>query len=298
MATKVRPRFPKPAWLKVRAPTGDRYTGLKRLMRTQSLHTVCEEARCPNIGECWNDGHATFMILGDTCTRACGFCAVTSGRPGALDPLEPLRLAAAVERMGLDYCVITSVNRDDVPDGGASVFADCIRAVRRVRPSCQVEVLIPDFMGNWDALATVMEARPVVLNHNTETVPRLYARVRPKARYERTLELIRRAADLAPDVATKSGVMVGLGETREELRATLADLVEHRCELLTVGQYLQPTRKHLPVQRFYHPDEFVEIAEEARALGFVHVESGPLVRSSYHAGRQALAASQNRARLG
>ena len=298
MATKVRPRFPKPAWLKVRAPTGDRYTGLKRLMRTQSLHTVCEEARCPNIGECWNDGHATFMILGDTCTRACGFCAVTSGRPGALDPLEPLRLAAAVERMGLDYCVITSVNRDDVPDGGASVFADCIRAVRRVRPSCQVEVLIPDFMGNWDALATVMEARPVVLNHNTETVPRLYARVRPKARYERTLELIRRAADLAPDVATKSGVMVGLGETREELRATLADLVEHRCELLTVGQYLQPTRKHLPVQRFYHPDEFVEIAEEARSLGFVHVESGPLVRSSYHAGRQALAALQNRARLG
>ncbi len=298
MATEVRPRFPKPAWLKVRAPTGDRYTGLKRLMRTQSLHTVCEEARCPNIGECWNDGHATFMILGDTCTRACGFCAVTSGRPGALDPLEPLRLAAAVERMGLDYCVITSVNRDDVADGGAGVFADCIRAVRRVRPSCQVEVLIPDFMGNWDALATVMEARPVVLNHNTETVPRLYARVRPKARYERTLELIRRAADMAPDVATKSGVMVGLGETRDELRATLADLVENRCELLTVGQYLQPTRKHLPVQRFYHPDEFVEIAEEARALGFIHVESGPLVRSSYHAGRQALAASMNRARLG
>jgi len=298
MATKVRPRYPKPAWLKVRAPTGDRFTGLKRLMRTQSLHTVCEEARCPNIGECWNDGHATFMILGDTCTRACGFCAVTSGRPGEIDPLEPLRLAAAVERMGLDYCVITSVNRDDVPDGGASVFAGCIRAVRRVRPSCQVEVLIPDFMGNWDALATVIEARPVVLNHNTETVPRLYARVRPKARYERTLELIRRAADLAPDVATKSGVMVGLGETRDELRATLADLVEHRCELLTVGQYLQPTRKHLPVQRFYHPDEFVEIAEEARALGFVHVESGPLVRSSYHAGRQALAASMNRARVG
>ncbi len=298
MVTEVRPRFPKPAWLKVRAPTGDRYTGLKRLMRTQSLHTVCEEARCPNIGECWNDGHATFMILGDTCTRACGFCAVTSGRPGALDPLEPLRLAAAVERMGLDYCVITSVNRDDVADGGAGVFADCIRAVRRVRPSCQVEVLIPDFMGNWDALATVMEARPVVLNHNTETVPRLYARVRPKARYERTLELIRRAADMAPDVATKSGVMVGLGETRDELRATLADLVENRCELLTVGQYLQPTRKHLPVQRFYHPDEFVEIAEEAQALGFIHVESGPLVRSSYHAGRQALAASMNRARLG
>ena len=214
MATKVRPRYPKPAWLKVRAPTGDRFTGLKRLMRTQSLHTVCEEARCPNIGECWNDGHATFMILGDTCTRACGFCAVTSGRPDAIDPLEPLRLAAAVERMELDYCVITSVNRDDAPDGGAGVFAGCIRAVRRVRPSCQVEVLIPDFMGNWDALATVMEARPVVLNHNTETVPRLYARVRPKARYERTLELIRRAADLAPDVATKSGVMVGLGETR------------------------------------------------------------------------------------
>ncbi len=298
MATEVRPKYPKPAWLKVRAPTGDRFTGLKRLMRTQALHTVCEEARCPNIGECWNDGHATFMILGDTCTRACGFCAVTSGRPDALDPLEPLRLAAAVDRMGVDYCVITSVNRDDVSDGGASVFAGCIRAVRRVRPSCQVEVLIPDFMGNWDALATVIEARPVVLNHNTETVPRLYGRVRPKARYARTLELIQRAAALAPDVATKSGVMVGLGESREELRATLADLVAHDCQLLTVGQYLQPTRKHLPVQRFYHPDEFVEIAEEARSLGFVHVEAGPLVRSSYHAGRQALAASMNRSRAG
>jgi lipoic acid synthetase len=288
----------RPVWLRVRPADSPKVRELRNLFRGQSLHTVCEEARCPNIGECWNDGHATFMILGDTCTRACGFCAVTSGRPGALDPLEPLRLASAVERMGLDYCVITSVNRDDVADGGAGVFADCIRAVRRVRPSCQVEVLIPDFMGNWDALATVLEARPVVLNHNTETVPRLYARVRPKARYERTLELIRRAASMTPDVATKSGVMVGLGETRDELRATLADLVENRCELLTVGQYLQPTRKHLPVERFYHPDEFVEIAEEARALGFIHVESGPLVRSSYHAGRQALAASMNRARLG
>ena len=298
MATEVRPKHPKPAWLKVRAPTGDRYTAIKRLMRTQALHTVCEEARCPNVGECWNDGHATFMILGDTCTRACGFCAVTSGRPGELDLMEPLRLATAVDRMKLDYCVITSVNRDDVPDGGASVFAACIRAVRRLRPSCQVEVLIPDFMGNWEALATVVDARPVVLNHNTETVPRLYACVRPKARYERSLELIRRVTELSAEVATKSGVMVGLGESREELSATLADLVEHGCQLLTVGQYLQPTRKHLPVQRFYHPDEFLEIADHARALGFIHVESGPLVRSSYHAGRQALAASSNRARMG
>ncbi len=287
MATDVWPKYPKPGWLKVRVPTGDRYTGLKRLMRTQALHTVCEEARCPNVGECWNDGHATFMILGETCTRACGFCAVTSGRPGELDPLEPLRLAAAVERMKLDYCVITSVNRDDLPDGGAGVFAACIRAVARLRPACQVEVLTPDFMGDWDALATVVEARPVVLNHNTETVPRLYGRVRPKARYERSLELIRRVTELSSEVATKSGVMVGLGESREELRATLADLVEHGCQLLTVGQYLQPTRKHLRVARFYHPDEFHEIAEDARALGFVHAESGPLVRSSYHAGRGA-----------
>ncbi len=298
MATEVRPKHPKPAWLKVRAPTGGRYTGIKRLMHTQALHTVCEEARCPNVGECWNDGHATFMILGDTCTRACGFCAVTSGRPGELDLMEPLRLATAVDRMKLEYCVITSVNRDDVPDGGASVFAACIRAVGRLRPSCQVEVLIPDFMGNWEALATVVDARPVVLNHNTETVPRLYARVRPKARYERSLELIRRVTELSAEVATKSGVMVGLGESRQELSATLADLVEHGCQLLTVGQYLQPTHKHLPVQRFYHPDEFHEIADQARALGFVHVESGPLVRSSYHAGRQALAATGNRARMG
>lgn len=298
MTTEIRPTVPKPAWLKVRAPTGERYTGIKRLMRKQDLHTVCEEARCPNVGECWNDGHATFMILGDTCTRSCGFCAVTSGRPREVDPMEPVRLAAAVERMKLDYCVITSVNRDDVADGGASVFAACIRAIGRLRPSCQVEVLIPDFMGNWDALATVLEARPVVLNHNTETVPRLYSLVRPKARYERSLELIRRARQLSPDVATKSGVMVGLGESREELRATLSALVEHGCQLLTVGQYLQPTRKHLPVQRFYHPDEFQEIGDEARALGFVHVESGPLVRSSYHAGRQAQAASLNRAGMG
>ena len=298
LAAEARIRPAKPSWLKVRAPTGQRYLDLKRLMRSQSLHTVCEEARCPNVGECWNDGHATFMILGDTCTRACGFCAVNSGRPGDVDPMEPLRLAIAVERMKLDYCVITSVNRDDVSDGGAGIFASCIRAVQRTRPSCQVEVLIPDFMGNWNALQTVVDARPVVLNHNTETVPRLYPRVRPKARYTRSLELISRAAGLSSDLTTKSGVMVGLGESRDELRATFADLVSHGCQLLTVGQYLQPTLKHAVVDRFYHPDEFAEIAEEARALGFVHVESGPLVRSSYHAGRQADAAATKRAHLG
>jgi len=285
------PREPKPPWFKARFPSGERYERVRGLLRDAALHTVCEEARCPNIGECFNAGTATFMILGDTCTRACGFCAVTSGRPGALDPLEPARLAATVERLALDYVVITSVNRDDVEDGGAGVFAACIRAIRARMPRCEVEVLIPDFEGNWDALATVVEAGPVVLNHNTETVPRLYPRVRPKARYERSLELLRRVKDLDPSMPAKSGLMVGLGETLDELRATIADLREHGCDLLTVGQYLRPTLKHLPVERYVPPEEFAEIAEYARGLGFAHVEAGPLVRSSYHAGEQARAAS-------
>lgn len=285
------PREPKPPWFKARFPSGARYEEVRGLLRDVALHTVCEEARCPNIGECFNAGTATFMILGDTCTRACGFCAVTSGRPGALDPLEPARLAATVERLGLDYVVITSVNRDDVEDGGASVFAACIRAIRARMPRCEVEVLIPDFEGNWDALAAVVEARPVVLNHNTETVPRLYSRVRPKGRYERSLELLRRVKALDPSMPAKSGLMVGLGETLDELRAAIADLREHGCDLLTVGQYLRPTPKHLPVERYVPPEEFAEIAEYARGLGFAHVEAGPLVRSSYHAGEQARAAS-------
>jgi lipoic acid synthetase len=254
------------------------------------LHTVCEEARCPNIGECFNAGTATFMLLGDTCTRACGFCAVTSGRPGAVDWLEPLRLARTVDRLALDYVVLTSVNRDDLEDGGAALWAAAIRAVRNARPQAHVEVLIPDFEGNGDALRTVVEAAPAVLNHNPETVPRLYGRVRPKARYQRSLELLRSVKDLDPSMPTKSGVMVGLGETFEELLAAFEDMRAHHIDLLTVGQYLRPSAKHLPVERYWHPDEFAALAEAARALGFAHVEAGPLVRSSYHAGEQARAA--------
>ena len=282
----------KPEWIRARFPGGERYLELKRVLRAEGLHSVCEEARCPNIGECFNAGTATFMILGDICTRACGFCDVTSGRPQALDLLEPFRLARTVERLGLEYAVITSVNRDDVPDGGASVFAACLRAIRQRLPACQVEVLIPDFEGNWDALRTVVEAGPVVLNHNTETVPRLYSRVRPKARYARSLELLQRVKQIDPGMTTKSGVMVGLGETFEELRQTLADLRAHDVDLVTVGQYLRPSAKHLPVERYWHPDEFAAIAEAGRALGFRHIEAGPLVRSSYHAGEQQRAAAR------
>ena len=289
--TAVRPFPRKPRWLKARFPAGERFSEIKSLLREQELHTVCEEARCPNIGECFNAGTATFMILGDICTRACGFCDVTSGKPVGLDLLEPYRLSQAVERLGLDYVVITSVNRDDLPDGGAGIFAACIRAIRHRLPGTQVEVLIPDFEGNWDALATVVEAGPVVLNHNTETVPRLYRRVRPKARYRRSLELIRRVKEIDPAMTTKSGIMVGLGETMDEVRAVLDDLREHGCDLLTVGQYLRPSLKHLPIERFWHPDEFTEIADYAHAIGFTHAECGPLVRSSYHAAEQSDAAT-------
>ena len=286
MTTESRPR--KPEWLKVRFPGGPNYLRLKNLMREQQLHTVCEEARCPNMGECWEAGTATFMILGDVCTRACSFCAVTSGRPQALDHEEPVRVAQAVAAMGLTHAVVTSVNRDDEPDGGAQVFAGTIRWIRRLSPGTSIEVLIPDFMGNWDALATVMAARPEILNHNTETVPRLYPRVRHKARYERTLELLERAKVLDPGAITKTGVMLGLGETREELREVMADLRMVEVDVLTVGQYLRPTGtpRNLPVARYVPPEEFAEIREEALALGFRHVESGPLVRSSYHAERQ------------
>ena len=284
----------KPPWFRARFPSGERFEEIRVLLRDRSLHTVCEEARCPNIGECFNSGTATFMILGEICTRACGFCAVTSGRPGAIDQLEPLRLAQSVATLGLDYAVITAVNRDDVPDGGASVFAACIRAIRHRRPGCEVEVLVPDFEGDRDAIETVVEARPAVLNHNTETVPGLYARVRPKGRYDRSLELLRRVKEIDPAMLTKSGLMVGLGESVEQLHRTFEDLREQGCDLLTVGQYLRPTEKHLPVARYYHPEEFAALREHALALGFAHVESGPLVRSSYHAAGQAAEARRRR----
>jgi lipoic acid synthetase len=275
-----------PSWLKVRFPAGERYGQIKGLLRRGELHTVCEEAHCPNIGECFNNGTATFMILGDVCTRSCGFCAVTSGRPQGLDLLEPDRLARTVELLGLGYVVITSVNRDDLPDGGAGIFAACIRAIRGRRPDCRVEVLIPDFLGDREALAMVVEAKPFVLNHNVETVPRLYRRVRPKARYERSLALLAAVKEMDPAMLSKSGMMLGLGERREEVRQVLADLRGAGCDIVTIGQYLRPSQKHLPVERFVPPEEFAEIAAEGQRLGFRHVEAGPLVRSSYHAHKQ------------
>jgi lipoic acid synthetase len=281
------PATRKPDWIKVRFPAGDRYQRLQRLMRDEGLHTVCEEARCPNIGECWNAGTATFMILGDVCTRSCGFCNVTTGKPGSIDVLEPLRLAKAVAALGLDYVVITSVNRDDIESGGAEIFASCIELIRRHDPGIRVEVLIPDFKGKWRSLQTVVEARPFVLNHNIETVPRLYRQVRPQAVYERSLDLIRRAKVSAPEMLTKSGFMVGLGETLDETLMVMRDLRAHGCDILTVGQYLQPSKQHLPVERFWHPDEFQAFRDSGRELGFSHVEAGPLVRSSYHAEKQS-----------
>jgi lipoic acid synthetase len=275
-----------PEWLKVRFPAGERYGEIRGLLRGHELHTVCEEAHCPNIGECFNSGTATFMILGDTCTRSCGFCAVTSGRPQGLDMLEPYRLAATVDLLGLDYVVITSVNRDDVPDGGAGIFAACIRAIRARRPHCRVEVLIPDFLGDREALAAVVQAKPFVLNHNVETVPRLYRRVRPKARYERSLALLASVKEMDSAMLSKSGMMLGLGETRDEVMEVLAGLRAAGCDIVTVGQYLRPSQKHLPVERFVPPEEFADIAAEGMRLGFRHIEAGPLVRSSYHAHRQ------------
>jgi lipoic acid synthetase len=279
----ARPREPKPDWLKVRAPGSPNYLRLKGLMRELGLHTVCEEARCPNIGECWNHGTATFMILGDVCTRACSYCAVAHGRPARIDAEEPARVASAIATLGLDYVVITSVDRDDVADGGASIFAATIRETRQRLPRCRIEVLIPDFQGDETALRTVLDARPDVLNHNTETVPRLYRMARSGGRYPRTLELLDRSRRHAPDIPTKTGLMVGLGEEHDELVATFRDLREVGCGILTIGQYLRPTEEHAPMVRYYHPDEFRELKTIALDLGFVHVESGPLVRSSYHA---------------
>ncbi len=277
---------PKPEWLKVRAPGSANYLRLRDLMRGLKLHTVCEEARCPNIGECWHHGTATFMIMGDVCTRACGYCNVTHGAPLALDPLEPERLARAVDALGLSYVVVTSVDRDDLPDFGAHAFAATIRAIKARRPDCRVEVLVPDFQGQEAALRAVLEAQPDVLNHNTETVPRLYRVARPGGRYRRALDLLHRARTWAPDIPTKTGLMVGLGETLDEVVAVLRDLREVDCQILTVGQYLRPSLAHLPMARYYTPEEFREIKRIALDLGFGHVESGPLVRSSYHAHEQ------------
>ena len=280
------PRGNRPSWLKVRFPQGQNYLELRDLMREQRLNTICEEAMCPNIGECWENRTATFLILGEICTRNCGFCSVITGRPTGLDLDEPRRLAEAVERIGLRHIVITSVTRDDLPDGGSAIFAETIRQLRERVPGCGIEVLIPDFQGNWDALKTVMDAKPDILNHNMETVPRLYNRVRPKAIYTQSLELLKRAKDLAPDVASKSGLMVGLGEEREELLQAFADMRASDVDVLTVGQYLRPTMKHLPVERYVDPSEFADYKTVAYDLGFKHVESGPLVRSSYHAHEQ------------
>jgi lipoic acid synthetase len=272
----------RPAWIKARAPLGPGYERLRALMRGLELHTVCEEAHCPNLGDCWNRGTATFMVLGDVCTRACGFCAVKTGLPGRPpDPREPLRVAEAAARMGLRHVVVTSVNRDDQKDGGAGVFAGCIREIRRRLPECAVEVFVPDFKGNWSALQVVLDARPDILNHNTETVPRLYRQVRPGARFERSLELLRRAK--AAGLLTKSGIMLGLGEERAEIEDCIAAIRAAGTDVLTVGQYLRPSPEHLPVQRYWAPDEFAEIRAFALGLGYAHVESGPLVRSSYHA---------------
>ena len=282
---------PRPDWLKVRFFGGANYQDLKRIMRTLDLYTVCESARCPNMGECWDHRTATFMILGNICTRACGFCAVPSGKPiGPPDEDEPRRVAEAVEKMGLRYAVVTSVNRDDEADGGAGVFARTIEEIRRRVPGCKIEVLIPDFRGVWPALETVIAARPDVLNHNIETVPRLYRQVRKGALYERSLELLRRAKQMDSAMPVKTGMMLGLGETREEVLVTMRELAAQGTDILTLGQYLQPTREHLPVVRFVHPNEFAEYKRLGEQMGFKHVESGPLVRSSYHALEQEAAA--------
>ncbi len=280
-------REPKPEWLKVRAPGSANYLRLRGLMRELNLHTVCEEAHCPNIGECWHHGTATFMIMGDVCTRACGYCNVKHGAPGTLDPDEPVNLAKAVATMELEYVVVTSVDRDDLPDFGAGVFAATVREIRARRAACRVEVLIPDFQGRESALQIVLDAGPDILNHNVETVPSLYRMARPGGRYPRALELLERARRLAPSIPTKTGLMVGLGETWDELVEVLHDLRRVDCQILTIGQYLRPTLAHMPMVRYYRPEEFRELKRIALDLGFGHVESGPLVRSSYHAHEQA-----------
>jgi lipoic acid synthetase len=287
-------RGPKPEWLRAKAPVGDNFHELKQLARGLGLHTVCESAQCPNIGECWNHKTATFMLLGDICTRRCGFCAVTKGRPEPIDWDEPRRVAKAVATLGLKHAVVTSVNRDDDNVGGGRIFAETIREIRELTRDCRIEVLIPDFQGLEEPLKIVLDARPDVLNHNTETVPRLYRVVRSGARYERTLNLLENTKKFSPGMVTKSGVMVGLGESSAELIEVFRDLGSRGVDILTVGQYLRPSRDHLPIARFYTPEEFRELRDEALRFGFRHVESGPMVRSSYHAHEQAESTSSPR----
>jgi lipoic acid synthetase len=282
----------RPAWLKVRAPWGESFDEIRRMMRAGGLHTVCEEARCPNIGECWGAGTATFLIMGDTCTRSCGFCAIKTGRPPILDVLEPEKVARSIERMAVTHAVITSVNRDELPDGGAAIFARCISRSRELSPDCSIEVLIPDFRGDRAALQVVMDAAPEILNHNLETVPRLYRTVRPQAIYDRSLDILRWAKEMDPSVLSKTGIMVGLGETEEELDALMRDLAAIQVDILTVGQYLRPSESHLPIQRYYAPEEFDRIRERGLAFGIRWVESGPLVRSSYRAEQQVARLSE------
>ncbi len=284
-----------PPWFKVRFPGGENYRRIVGVMRERRLHTICEEARCPNIGECWENGAATFLILGDICTRACAYCAVTSGKPLALDPMEPLRVASAVEAMQLRHAVVTSVNRDDLDDGGASVYVETIRRIRERAPGCRVEVLIPDYQG--DALRAVVDEQPDILNHNIESVERLFPRVRPKGDYRRSIELLAQVRDWAPDMTTKSGVIAGMGESKDEIIQTMADLREADVDVLTIGQYLRPTEKHIKIDRFYRPEEFDELKAVGLAMGFAHVESGPLVRSSYHAHEHTAAPEQRRREL-
>ncbi len=284
MAFDVTAKERKPAWLKVKLPGGANFVKVKDLVQSGSLHTVCESAHCPNIGECWSRQTATFMIMGDTCTRNCRFCAVEGGRPTPLDPHEPDRVGQAVASLGLNYAVVTSVTRDDLADGGAAHFAETIHAIRKYRPECKVEVLIPDLQGSLDDLKTVLEAEPDVLNHNIETVPRLYPHARPQADYSRSLQLLMRAAQMG--ARSKSGMMVGLGETFDEVVQVMHDLLAHDCKMLTIGQYLQPSKKHVPVDRYVTPKEFGDLKRKGLELGFEHIEAGPLVRSSYHADEQ------------
>ncbi len=282
LRTAERPHLP--SWFKVTAHTGPDYLDIKQTLERLQLHTICEEARCPNRWECWNARTATFLILGDICTRRCHYCSVETGRPAAIDHDEPQRVAEAVQALGLRHAVITSVNRDELPDGGAAIFAETIRQTRRFNPDCTIEVLIPDFEGNADALSTVCAKRPEILNHNIETVRRLFPSIRPQGKYPRSIELLGRAKEQG--MTTKSGLILGMGETFDEAREVMRDLRAVNCDILTIGQYLQPTREHLPVAHFYDPADFASLKEEGLAMGFAHVESGPLVRSSYHADRQ------------
>lgn len=274
-------RLPRPEWLKVKAPGGENFAQIKSMLTSKTLHTVCEEAHCPNIGECWHSGTATFLILGDTCTRSCGFCAIKTGKPTFYDELEPLKVAEAVKKMGISHAVITSVNRDELPDQGSNIWAKTIIEVRKLNPDTSIEVLIPDFKGDMECLQIVLDAKPDILNHNMETVPGLYTKVRPQAKYERSLKVLQYSKNQG--FTTKTGIMVGIGETKEEVFGVMDDLKQINVDIMTIGQYLQPSVNHLPVERFVHPDEFAEYKKYGLDIGFKHVESGPLVRSSYHA---------------